>query len=105
MIEEGEEINWPCVIEEWRLSGLTQSKFCKHKQINRNHFTYQKMKYLKKSSELTESIAFAPVKVIPDAFPTDTRQALTIQSNRGFIITLPAEKSLLQMVLNVLGEG
>jgi len=54
--------NWVQLNEEWETSGLSQVNFCKQKEINLAHFTYQRSKILKKRI-YKKSSEFASVKL------------------------------------------
>jgi hypothetical protein len=55
-------LNWSQLNEEWESSGLSQVNFCKQKEINLAHFTYQRSKILKKRI-YKKSSEFASVKL------------------------------------------
>ncbi len=45
--EKNEElaVYWKAHIEQWSVSGLTQTEYCRQKEISRDRFTYWKIKF------------------------------------------------------------
>ena len=48
---------WTCRIDEWKSSGLSQSEYCRQKELSKCQFTYWKCKLVKKA----DPVRFVPV--------------------------------------------
>jgi len=91
--------NWELLIEEWKRSGLAQNKFCKIKQIKYGKFIYHKAR-LSKATNFP--LQFSKVELEP--ISTGLKNEITIEVTNLIKLTLPAKKSIVRMVLNVLRE-
>ena len=49
--ERSEELSrfWQFHIDQWSISGLTQTEYCKRNDLSRDRFTYWKMKFKRKN--------------------------------------------------------
>ena len=94
-------LNWSQLNEEWESSGLSQVNFCKQKEINLAHFTYQRSKILKKRI-YKKPVEFASVKL---ASPSSGMSPEVIIEFPGQIkLHTPPSEVILILVLNILRE-
>ncbi len=77
-------IDWKQQIQTWKLSGLSQTRFCKHNHLTYHRFVYWRRKFddtIRVSSIKQDQGGFAAVSVRPDA-----DRGLTLSLPNGFIV-------------------
>lgn len=84
--EKSEELarSWRTHIDQWRISGLTQTEYCKQKQISRDRFTYWKIKFKKQNSSIEFVQLPVPARITPVGLKLNIGQGLQIEIPDGF---------------------
>lgn len=95
--------NWVKLNEEWESSGLSQVNFCKQKDINLAHFTYQRSKILKKRI-YKKPVEFASVKLTSPALSSGMSPEIVIEFPGQIKLHIPPSEVILTLVLNILRE-
>ena len=98
-----EIINWVQLNEEWESSGLSQVNFCKQKDINLAHFTYQRSKILKKRI-YKKPAEFTSVKLTSPALFSGMSPEVLIEFPDQIKLHIPPSKVILTLILNILRE-
>lgn len=57
--------NWPVLLEEFENSGLTQTQFCKDKNINPRYFSLRRSKHLAGEHSVFTKVELASTSSIP----------------------------------------
>lgn len=50
-MRKNKKYNWPELLTEFETSGLTQTQYCKERDINPRYFSQQRSKHLKKTAK------------------------------------------------------
>ncbi len=67
--------NWPVLLEEFENSGLTQTQFCKNKDINPRYFSLRRSKHLAR-----ENAGFTKVEL--ETTSSNSTTGITIEVGR-----------------------
>lgn len=103
MSESPNTPDWLQLNEEWESSRLSQANFCKQKEINPNHFMYQRSKILKKRI-YKKSIEFASVKLTSPLMSSEISSEVIVELPGQIKLRIPANKMLISMILDLLRE-
>jgi len=96
-------LNWGQLNEEWESSGLSQVNFCKQREINHTHFTYQRSKILKKRV-YKKPVEFAAVKLTSPVLSSEISSEVLIELPGQIKLHIPPCKAILTLILNILRE-
>jgi len=83
-IPQPQDIDWKQQIQTWKLSGLSQARFCKNNNLTYHRFVYWRGKFdgaTRVSSTKKDRGGFAEVSVKPDA-----DRGLTLSLPNGLIV-------------------
>ena len=88
---------WRCHVREHEASGLTQTTFCKERNLSLNSFSYHRTQYL---AEMKESAPPTP-SFVEVHFPPMTLEPFLLNLPNGMRLSLPQqfdEKRLAQLL-------
>lgn len=106
-IRQSDHKSWRVHIEAWRKSGLTQSEYCRQRQLSRDAFAYWKKRLL---PEQTASEAASNLVPIPFRLPVSGRPkpsaplGIVVGDRFRLEINGDFEPALLEKVLITLGR-
>ncbi len=81
---QSQDIDWKQQIQTWKLSGLSQARFCKNNHLTYHRFVYWRRKFdgaTRASCANLDRGGFAAVSVRPDV-----DRGLTLSLPNGFIV-------------------
>ena len=81
---QSKDAYWQGQIEAWKKSGLTQTKFCKSKQLNRHTFFYWKRKLGR--SGVTAIPTLVPVAISSEPTAQDAASGISVTIQDRFVV-------------------
>ena len=94
---------WQAIIEEFKVSGLTQKRFCEDRQLNFRQFKYYRYRVAQPSHSKPDIAEFAPIHLTPSAQQNDQSSSFKVLLPTGLSCIIPADFN--KAALNRLLEG